>query len=271
MSAVANLKFELADRARKYASARSLPFCLGYGDSPVVCFPPCGEDQHGNFYPASYKALQSHPEWRRRLNKVHTTAKNVLPSPQTEHWRELDSCMSSDALLMNVFCHPGVLRSAQVAFLLGLEPKLNPRFGVPARVPLVNGRFDRTEIDLRIGGLLVEAKLTESDFQHARRAAVLRYRDFLEVFDAELLPHSGEYFHCYQLIRNVLAAYAGQCSLCVLLDARRPDLVDAWYTVMRGVKPVALRTALKVLTWQELSRVLPASLRSFLAAKYGIE
>jgi hypothetical protein len=179
--------------------------------------------------------------------------------------------MSSDALLMNVFCHPGVLRSIRVASLLGLEPKLYPRFGVPARVPLVNGRFDQTEIDLQISGLLVEAKLTESDFQRAKRADVLRYRDFLDVFDAELLPHSGEYFNCYQLIRNVLAAYARQCSLCVLLDARRPDLVDAWYTVMRGVKPVALRTALKVLTWQELSRVLPARLRSFLAAKYGIE
>ena len=179
--------------------------------------------------------------------------------------------MSSDALLMNVFCHPGVLRSAEVASLLGLEPKLNPQFGVPARVPLANGRFDRTEIDLRLGGLLVEAKLTESDFQRAKRTSVLRYRDFLDVFDAELLPHSGEYFDGYQLIRNVLAAYAGQCSLCVLLDARRPDLIDAWYTVMRSVNPVALRTALKVLTWQELSRVLPAGLQSFLSAKYGIQ
>lgn len=179
--------------------------------------------------------------------------------------------MSSDALLMNVFCHPGVLRSAQVASLLGLEPKLYPRFGVPARVPLVNGRLDRTEIDLRISGLLVEAKLTESDFQRAQKTSVLRYRDFLEVFDEDLLPHSGEFFDCYQLIRNVLAAHASQCSLCVLLDARRPDLVEAWYMVMRSVKLVALRTVLKVLTWQELARVLPASLQTFLAAKYGIQ
>ena len=179
--------------------------------------------------------------------------------------------MSSDALLMNVFCHPGVLRSARVASMLGLQPKLHPRFGVPARVPLVSGKLDRTEIDLRIGGLLVEAKLTERGFQRAKRTSVLRYRDFQEVFDEDRLPRTGEYFHCYQLVRNVLAAHASHCSLCVLLDARRPDLVEAWYTVMRSVKPVALRTACKVLTWQELSRVLPTSVRAFLAAKYGIQ
>jgi hypothetical protein len=179
--------------------------------------------------------------------------------------------MSSDALLMNVFCHPGVLRSTRVASMLGLNTKLNPRFGLPARVPLVNGRLDRTEVDLKIGDLLVEAKLTESDFQRARKTAVLRYRDFQQVFEEDLLPQEDEHYNCYQLIRNVLAAYARQCSLCVLLDARRPDLVDAWYTVVRSVKPVTLRTACKVLTWQELSRVLPASMQAFLAVKYGIQ
>jgi hypothetical protein len=179
--------------------------------------------------------------------------------------------MSSDALLMNVFCHPGVLRSARVASMLGLQSKLNPRFGVPARVPLANGRLDRTEVDLKIEALLVEAKLTESDFQRAKKTSVLRYRDFREVFDEDLLPQAREYYNSYQLIRNVLAAYASQCSLCVLLDARRPDLLDAWYAVMQSIQPIVLRTACKVLTWQELSRVLPASMQAFLAVKYGIQ
>jgi hypothetical protein len=248
-----------------------LPFCLGYGESPVVCFQPCGEALHGNFHPASYKALQANPEWRRRLKKAHTTAKTVLPRADNGNWRELDSCMSSDALLMNVFCHPGVLRSARVASMLGLQSKLNPRFGVPARVPLANGRLDRTEVDLKIEALLVEAKLTESDFQRAKKTSVLRYRDFREVFDEDLLPQAREYYNSYQLIRNVLAAYASQCSLCVLLDARRPDLLDAWYAVMQSIQPIVLRTACKVLTWQELSRVLPASMQAFLAVKYGIQ
>jgi alkylhydroperoxidase family enzyme len=55
-------------------------------------------------------------------------------------------------------------------------------------VPLKSGRFDRTEVDMRWGELLVEAKLTESDFQIKAEAVVEAYRDFDAVFDRELLP-----------------------------------------------------------------------------------
>ena len=61
-------------------------------------------------------------------------------------------------------------------------------FGWKARVPLRNGRFDRTEVDMRLGGLLVEAKLTESDFQTCKAAVAESYRDFDEVFERERLP-----------------------------------------------------------------------------------
>ena len=33
----------------------------------------------------------------------------------------------------------------------------------------------------------------------------------------------------YQLIRNVLAAYAQEGSFCVIHDERRPDLREAWF------------------------------------------
>ena len=42
----------------------------------------------------------------------------------------------------------------------------------------------------------------------------------------------------YQLVRDVLAAHALQCSFCVVIDARRTDLADDWYAVMKCVKPV---------------------------------
>jgi hypothetical protein len=71
-------------------------------------------------------------------------------------------------------------------------------------------------------------------------------------------------------LRNVLAACALRCSFCVLVDGRRPDLTEAWYAVMKCVKPVELRTALRILTWQELAWVLPSRLQAFLATKYGI-
>jgi hypothetical protein len=178
--------------------------------------------------------------------------------------------MSSDALLMNVFCHAGTLRSSAVARLLGTVAKTRPEFGLRARVPLTNGRVDATEIDMRIGNLLVEAKLTESDFQQAGKEKVQRYRDFPAVFDENELPQSERYYYSYQLIRNVLAAFDRQAAFCVLLDARRNDLLEAWYAVMRCVRSAELRTACKVLTWQELSRALPVSLQLFLAQKYGI-
>ena len=178
--------------------------------------------------------------------------------------------MSSDALLMNIFCCPYVADDPHVLGLLGSEADALPQFGWRARVPLKNGLADRTEIDMKLGNMLFEAKLTESDFQTCEAAVLQGYRDFGEVFDARDLPRSGARILSYQLIRYVLAAYAGDCGFCVLLDARRPDLVESWYAILRCVRPVELRVRCKMLTWQELSCVLPEPLREFLDGKYGI-
>jgi hypothetical protein len=40
---------------------------------------------------------------------------------------------------------------------------------------------------------------------------------------------------------------------------------------MSCVKPVALRTELRISTWQELAQSLPTKLQAFLAAKYGVQ
>lgn len=264
----APLRRELAQRALKFAETYSLPHSLSYGEVPVVCFAP-DELRHGNFARASYKAIVANPAWRRRLAKIHPLGKTTLPTTDRGRWMELDSCTSSDALLMNIFCHPHVARTRTFEALGAIAG--TPEFGVKARVPLLNGRFDRTEVDMRIGNLLVEAKLTESDFQKAEKSAMARYRDFEEVFETRQLPQTDTHYLSYQLLRNVLAAYATNCSFCVLLDARRPDLLEAWYAVMRCVVPVELRTGLRVMTWQELSGNVPKTVQEFLSAKYGIE
>src|ERR1700680_965533 len=121
-----------------------------------------------------------------------------------------------------------------------------------------------------MGNLLLEAKLTENDFQTAEKNVLFAYRDFLEVFDCRQLPQTERRYLSYQLLRNVLAAYALQCSFCVLIDARRPDLRDAWYAVMRCVKPVELRTRLRIATWQEVSQAVSPKVQACLEAKYGI-
>ena len=272
MSFASLLRQELSERALKYARAEALLYSVSYGDLPVACFAPDeNTSRHGNFTAKSYKAILANPAWRQRLTKVHTSGRRSLPATDRGRWMELDSCVSSDALLMNIFCDGSVTGSVKTIAMLGIDAGDTPHFGYKARVPLASGRCDRTEVDMRLGNLLVEAKLTEGDFQCAKKTALAKYRDLHEVFDTDQLPRTEDSYFSYQLLRNVLAAHALQCSFCVLLDARRPDLKEAWYAVMKCVKPVDLRTALTVLTWQELAPTLPPKLQSFLAVKYGIE
>ncbi len=76
------------------------------------------------------------------------------------------------------------------------------------RVPLVTGAVERTEVDMKLGDMLFEAKLTEGDFQIQDAAIVQRYCDLKEVFECRKLPRQGKHYVSYQLLRNVLAAHA---------------------------------------------------------------
>jgi hypothetical protein len=203
------LRRELMLRNRRWARGRL--HVESYGGQPVIVYcpeHPTGEDvsagrtaqasRHGNFFDPAYAAIASRPEWARRFNKVHAQGARTLPRPfldPARRWRELDSSMSSDALLMNVFCTPGVAESAALRSELGVDgdaPREDalPEFGWKARVPLRSGLFDRTEVDMRWGSLLVEAKLTETDFQTRKAGIVEAYRDFETVFEKDLLPRA---------------------------------------------------------------------------------
>jgi hypothetical protein len=269
----AQLRRELCARNSEFARRYGLAHAESYGATPVTVYAPDPQSRrHGNFYGPSYRAILQREPWTTRLEKVHSHARHSLPRAE-RRWRELDSCTSSDALLMNIFCCPGVCRRTTVAGMLGTETTDLPQFGYRARVPLRSEkeRFDRTEVDMKLGPLLVESKLTETDFQTAPAALVESYRDLQQVFEVADLPRSGERYVSYQLIRNVLAAYACEMSFCVMLDARRPDLLEAWHRIMRCVRSAELRVRCKVLTWQELAVALPPGLQGFLEEKYGIE
>jgi restriction endonuclease-like protein len=182
------LRQELTLRNRAYARGRA--HVESYGGAPVIVYAP-ENGRHGNFFDPAYVAMTDRPEWLRRFEKVHAQAARSLPRPQLDanrRWRELDSSMSSDALLMNIFCTPGVVECPGICDMLGVEGDHAPIFGWKARAPLANGRFDRTEVDMRVGCLLVEAKLTEVGFQTRTASIVEAYRDFSEVFDRDLLP-----------------------------------------------------------------------------------
>jgi hypothetical protein len=185
-------------------------------------------------------------------------------------WKELDCANSSDALLMNIFCYPGVAGSRTLCGLLGIDDDSVPEFGFKPRTPLCGGKRDNTEIDMRIGDLLLEAKLTESGFQTARPELVARYQDLDAAFNVAELPVRDGRYPGYQLVRGTLAAYASGGRFCVCCDARRPVLVEMWYRVLRAVRPAELRCRLRLLTWQELAAAVPRDLQGFLAEKYGI-
>ncbi len=254
--------------ARNLELGREIVHETTIGASPSVLYQDV-EGRHGNFLPAAYRRICASPDWRRRLEKCYTASRRI-PRPTDRVRRELDCASSSDALLMNIFCYPGITARRSVCSLLGVEPGLRPEFGVRPGTPFAYRGTDRTEIDMSLGHLFVEAKLTEGDFQKARPDLVLRYRDLEAVFDVRELPATENAFHSYQLIRGVLAAHHCQRSFLVLCDARRPDLVEGWYRVIRAVRNCDLRSRLAILTWQELGGVLPKKLQDFLRMKYGI-
>jgi len=263
------LRQELSLRSLQYASKHKYLYELSDGQIPSIIFGRDDNGQHGNFHPKAYRRICANDQWAKRLEKVHTAHKRLRLRSNWQ-WKELDCCNSSDALLMNIFCHPNVLDQAPVRALLGIESMAVPEFGFKPRTPLQNGKCDNTEIDMKIGELMVEAKLTESNFQFSSISLISRYRDLEAVFDVSDLPTRNGRYCGYQLVRGAMAAYARGCSFCVFCDARRSDLVESWYRIMRTVRPFELRCRLKLLTWQELAFSLPKDLQQFLSAKYGI-
>src|SRR5882757_9380524 len=333
----AMLRRDLSARAHHLAQTQKLLHDIHPGpnseNEPIVIFGRDEQGRHGNFHPASDTSICANPAWLRRLTKPHTDSRRSRARKDWQ-WMELDSANSSDALLMNIFCHPGVFNghtlAPAVANLLNIDPAAQPCFGINPGVPLKlprKGRSklpseltDRTEIDLQLGNLFLEAKLTESNFQTAAPRLIERYRDLETIFDVPRLPRNlisspaaypsvEDYSQLeeptaslsfrpnpervrrveggvekpaslpkppitliqgYQLIRNVLAAYASDAGFCVLCDARRHDLIEIWYGVLSSVHSYTFATRLKLLTWQELATTLPQDLQQFLEEKYGI-
>lgn len=170
---------------------------------------------------------------------------------------------------MNCFCFPGA--AGQILGALGISVENeSPEFGFKARLPLADHAEDATEIDMRVGSNLFEAKLTEKDFTARPKEHVHRYRDLVEVFDVASLPVAKGQFTGYQLIRNVLAAAHHSASLTVLLDQRRPDLLQQWWRIHSAIRRTELRLRCGFGTWQQIAAVSPPNLSGFLAERYGL-
>jgi hypothetical protein len=261
------LRWELSQRNTARAAAFAAE--MSFGPVPSIVYGENEAGEHGNFLPASYKRILRQAAWKARLAKVYTGSR-FLPRKADRTRRELECATSSDALLMNIFCYPGMLRRPSFCSLLGIAPGIAPIFGFRPGIPLKNSREDRSEMDLKLGELLVEAKLTEGDFQSARQDLVHRYRDLESVFEVDRLPRNKERFRSCQLIRGALAAHAHAASFVVFCDQRRQDLIEDCFEVISAVVSAELRCRISVVTWQELASGMPQKVRTFLAEKYGI-
>jgi len=239
-----------------------------FGAAPSVIY--SGDDGvHGNFLSASYRRILADTDWSKRLGKSYTAGARVPRAG--DRWRgELECASSSDALLMNLFCYPRMLCRPGVCSLLGVDAGLRPEFGARARILMRRGEVDRTELDMRVGNLMVEAKLTEGGFGTASRQRLLRYCAVDEVFDVEELPWVEDVVHGYQLVRGVLAAVQKDARFLVLCDGRRADMTEMWFRVLRAVRSYEVRSRMALLNWQELAGVMPSVVQEFLAEKYGI-
>ncbi len=274
-STEADIAVRGAAQLRREISARNLALAANvmhettYGSAASVVYQRDDAGNHGNFFPASYRRIVVKPEWARRLDKVYTASNRIVRGYERER-SELDCANSSDALLMNIFCAPGATRSKRLCALLSQQSGETPDFGVRVRTPLRGGLDDRTEVDMQIGDLLVEAKLGESGFQNARPDLMKRYEQFGTVFDVDRLPRARGQFRSYQLLRGVLAALHHEARFAVFCDARRPDLREEWFAVMATVQSADLRSRMLLITWQEIAACLSRPLQNFLATKYGI-
>jgi hypothetical protein len=263
------LRTELAERAAVHMTKIGAPGYLSLGSAPTRLFETYDDGQrHGNFIHASYQAICDEPPWKARTHKAHSQMQ-ALPLDKRLGARELDSCNSSDALLMNCFCYPGAAERI-IAALLPSVSYTTPQFGIHGEVALVGALSDGTEIDMQIGAAIFEAKLTERDFTTRPKSTVEKYARFSEVFDTGALPQSSHEYHGYQLIRNILAAEQHNWAFYLICDSRRPDLLHDWWAVHSAIRDVTLRTRVGFLLWQEIARVCPLPLKAFLAEKYGI-
>lgn len=260
------LRVELSQRARDFAATQRVTWYESLGAPPTVLFPADPSTaRHGNFIDLSYRAILADPPWAERLGKAHSQ-RRALPEDRRADAKELDSCNSSDALLMNCFCYP----TAAVQIFQRLLPSGRPEFGVAGNVPLQDGSSDTTELDMRAGGVIFESKLTETDFTECPRAHVERYRGLGEVFDVSVLPRTALAYQGYQLIRNVLAAAVHGYHFVLLCDGRRPDLLHEWWQVHAAIRTAQLRARCRFLLWQEVADACPAPLQEFLHVKYGL-
>lgn len=253
---------------KKYADNPSRKY--GY-NSGVVKAPESAlifDQTEFNFNKDSWSVIMGNDDYRFRTQKAHSSFDKTNPKA------EMQSSNSSDALLMNIFCHPKINEWKGVKQLLQVNDLSKLTFGHEPGITLVDGTPDGTEVDLFIQDgetkIFCESKLTETDFVFEPLPKFERYTHFNTVFESKYLPVFNEETANYQLVRNILAAYEFNAKFYLFIDARRPDLAKSFYQTVRCIKDMDLRQRCEVFYWQDIAAFCGTELQDFLKNKYGI-
>ncbi len=267
MNFSSDIKKSILSSTYKYIKKYKIPESEYEGRETAIIFRPLDK----NFLTGSLENIRENGDWANRLKKRHTH----FDAP------EMGSSNSSDALLMNIFCHPKFFTWEGPQKYLGFA-KERPEFGWN---PQIEGETTPTEVDMLLGDTIYEAKLTESDFGSNPKdedigAFYKRYPKAKEIFDMSKLikdnkdnkdnKDSKAIVKHYQLVRNIYAANEENKNFKLLLDARRPDLLKSLFEVVNSVKDSNLRYRCGFITWQEIYRTVGDELKCFLELKYGI-
>ena len=248
------LKLTLRELAQHYAQKHNVQIDSSHQTAILFC------DLEDNFNPDSFRHIQQNQDWFKRTRKSHQNVKNAL---------EMQSSNSSDALLMNVFCHPNIVKWQGLRNLLNVS-EINPVFGFKARVTKNDGKGDTSEIDMVLGDLLIEAKLTEGDFTQKDASLVKEYDGLTEHFHEDFLSRQDNLVDNYQVLRNLLAAIQHSKQHVLLCDDRRPDLVRRYMDTVSCLRDAHMRKRCRVVFWQQIRKACGAGLGSFLTEKYGL-
>ncbi len=211
-----------------------------------------------NFCKSSYDNIIHNPDWLNRTKKQLSDFPGTL---------EMQSSNSSDALLMNIFCHPKFDTWKGVHTLLGISYDDKKEFGWNPIFENENPEY-RTEVDLRIGNHIFESKLTENNFTHKSISVIHSYTDFFTVFDSNLLDKTNDEYDHYQLIRNVLTAYKYDFYFSILIDATRIDLIKELLNIVTAIKDPNLRKRINFYTWQEIVDSCGKEIKDYIRNKY---
>ena len=213
-----------------------------------------------SFEKESYEAIRGKKDWYIRTQKKHTHF--------TDGTLEMQSCNSSDALLMNIFCNPNFKSWNSPQNLLNISIDHELEFGWNPDFENEHPQYP-TEIDLKIGNHIFEAKLTEKSFTTKSKSVVDLYSDFKDVFEESYLLTPKKEIQQYQLIRNILTANKYNFFFTVIIDSSRIDLMKEVINVLKSIKDSDLRSRINIVTWQEIIDSCESKLKIFLQEKYA--